>query len=124
MLAIIRPVLLMIAHLITMYRLEPDSAVITGLVKAMRAAGGKRIRAVFPTFSEFILFPATTNGTSANQAPAPLLSDQAVLTVAAMARISGNAEREVEVLDAHVKRHANGIAPEIFALLASAQLGK
>ena len=93
--AVIRPILFPVARLITLCRLEPDSAVIVGIVKAMRAPGAGRLRALAPAFSAVILSQSATNSTSASEAYVPTLSDQGALTVAAPVVAARNTERMV-----------------------------
>ena len=120
--AVIRPILFPIARLITWCRLEPDSAVIVGIVKAMRALGAKRLHALVPTFSAFNLSPSTTNSASAGETLSPTLSDQCALTVAALAAVARKTGRAVDVLEAHVNRRGIGVAPQIFERLAGIQV--
>ena len=122
--AVIRPILLLGARLITLCRLEPDSALIAAIVKYMGAPGAKRLRAVVPAFSTFILSPNATNSASASEAYVPTMSDQGALTVAAIAKIAKNVDREVDVLEAHINQYAPGIAPQIFERLAEAHLSE
>jgi len=121
--AIIRKVLFLIARLITICRLEPDNVLIGGIVKVMNAPGARRLHALLPAFSAFIVSPSGTNSSSADQAQSPTLPDQAALTVAAIATFAGNAGRGVDVLETHVDSHAPEVAPEVFVRLAEAYLG-
>ncbi len=122
--AVIRPILFLGARLITLCRLEPDSALIAGIVKLTGAPGSKRLHALVPTFSAFILSPATTNSASAGETQIPTLSDQRALTVAALAVVARNTDRAVDVLEAHLNRRATGVAPQIFDRLAEAHLSE
>ena len=118
-----RKVLFLLARLITDCRLEADNVLIVGIVKVMRAPRARRLRAVVPAFSEFILCPSGTVDSSVYQAKCPSISDQAALTVAAIATFAGEAERAVDVLEVYVDRHAPEVAPQIFERLAEAHLG-
>ena len=91
--AVIRPILFLGARLITLCRLEPDSALIAGMVKLMGAPGAGRLRALVPTFSAVILSKSATNSASAGEAYVPTLSDQRALTVAALAAVARNIPR-------------------------------
>jgi tetratricopeptide (TPR) repeat protein len=121
--AIIRLFLFLIARLITLCRLEPDNALIVGIVKVMNAPAARRLHGLVPAFSTFIVSPSRVEYTSADQAQCPTLSDQAALTVAAIATFAGSAGRGVDVLETHVTSHAPAVAPEVFVRLAEAHLG-
>ena len=122
--AVTRRILFPIACLITWCRLEPDNALIAGIVKLLGAPGAKRLHAIVPTFSEFMLSSSTTNGASAGKTQTPTVSDQRVLTVAALATAAGNTDRTIAVLEAHINGRAAAVAPQIFERLAEAYLSE
>jgi len=121
--AIIRQVLFLIGRLITICRLEPDNALIVGIVKVMNSPGASRLRALVPAFSAFVLSSSATSSASAGETQTPTLSDQRALAVAAIATFAGNAGRTVDVLEAHIDNHAPEVAPEVFVRLAETYLG-
>jgi tetratricopeptide (TPR) repeat protein len=121
--AITRQILFLIANLITICRIQPDNALIVGIVKVMNAPGAQRLRALVPAFSAFIVSPTRAKDSSADRTQHPTLPDQAALAVAAIATFAGSAARAADVLEAHVDSHAPEVAPEVFVRLAETHLG-
>jgi tetratricopeptide (TPR) repeat protein len=120
--ALARRILIPVARLITWFRLEPDNALIAGVVKLLGAPGARELQAVVPTFSEFVLSSSTANSDSEGHTQIPSVPDQRALTVAAMAAAAGNTARIITVLEAHVDRHAAIVGPQVFERLAEAYL--
>lgn len=121
--AVIRGILILGARFVTLCRLDPDSTLIAGIVKLMGALGARRLHAIVPTFSEFVLPSTAANSASAGKTQTPTVSDQRALTVAALATAARNTDRAIAVLEAHIDAHAPAVAPEVFVRLAEAHLG-
>ena len=120
----IKRILSLFARLIILCRPEPDSAIIIGIVKVMRAPGAGRLRALVPAFSAVILSSTDTDLASSGEAYVPTLSDQGALAVAALAVIAKDPDREVAALESHVTRHSQKVAPQIFERLADTYLSR